>query len=469
MLSFAFLQTLILSCYLIIKYLFILFTFFAISIISILIIAKYRVKASYSKFKNTSEKSITFVHPNCADCGGGEKVLWEIIKAIFDNCQKAKLERLEKNILNLNRFSEINKIYIISNSNGKDIETILSAIESIYNLKIDNSRNFIQLIPIRSSHMLIPKSRFTMLLQIIGQIIFSIEASLTIPQDTLLMDTTGLPFTYIIFYLFGFSISAYTHYPYISNDMINQVKKGESGYVHSRNQEKGVVGILKKQAKLIYYSFILKLYQMNGKILDFSFANSTWTYNHLSKIWGNKKISNSSSDVLIEKLFPPCGVEDYLLNNSSNIDFKKRERTIVSLGQFRPEKNHLMQIDILSNLIKLGINYKLLMIGGIRTSQDQAIVDAITDKAKSLNVEKYIELRVNAPYSDLKKALQTSRIGIHTMKDEHFGISVIELMASGVMTVAHNSAGPKYDIIGDSKECVGFLGESKFINNIYLN
>lgn len=34
------------------------------------------------------------------------------------------------------------------------------------------------------------------------------------------------------------------------------------------------------------------------------------------------------------------------------------------------------------------------------------------------------------------------------MTDEHFGIGVVEMMSSGLFTIAHNSAGPKYDIIG---------------------
>lgn len=43
------------------------------------------------------------------------------------------------------------------------------------------------------------------------------------------------------------------------------------------------------------------------------------------------------------------------------------------------------------------------------------------------------------------------------MRDEHFGIAVVELMASGIITVAHNSAGPKMDIIGASPNQVGYL------------
>jgi alpha-1,2-mannosyltransferase len=46
------------------------------------------------------------------------------------------------------------------------------------------------------------------------------------------------------------------------------------------------------------------------------------------------------------------------------------------------------------------------------------------------------------------------------MKFEHFGISIVEMMAAGIITIAHNSAGPKQDIIGAATDGeVGFLGE----------
>ena len=46
------------------------------------------------------------------------------------------------------------------------------------------------------------------------------------------------------------------------------------------------------------------------------------------------------------------------------------------------------------------------------------------------------------------------------MTDEHFGIGVVEMMSAGLFTIAHNSAGPKYDIIGGSKTATGGLATS---------
>ena len=56
---------------------------------------------------------------------------------------------------------------------------------------------------------------------------------------------------------------------------------------------------------------------------------------------------------------------------------------------------------------------------------------------------------VNQPYSKIEECLRDSSVGLHTMEAEHFGISIVEMLAAGLIVVAHSSAGPKYDIIKD--------------------
>ena len=36
------------------------------------------------------------------------------------------------------------------------------------------------------------------------------------------------------------------------------------------------------------------------------------------------------------------------------------------------------------------------------------------------------------------------------MEAEHFGISIVQMLAAGIIVLAHNSAGPRFDIIKDS-------------------
>ena len=43
--------------------------------------------------------------------------------------------------------------------------------------------------------------------------------------------------------------------------------------------------------------------------------------------------------------------------------------------------------------------------------------------------------------------LARASVGLSTMADEHFGISVVEFMAAGVVPVVHASGGPLCDIV----------------------
>ena len=68
---------------------------------------------------------------------------------------------------------------------------------------------------------------------------------------------------------------------------------------------------------------------------------------------------------------------------------------------------------------------------------------------------------VNATYDTLLYYLTKGMIGLHTMTDEHFGISIIEYMVSGLIPIAHNSAGPKMDILQNfNDKPVGYLAQT---------
>ncbi len=52
-------------------------------------------------------------------------------------------------------------------------------------------------------------------------------------------------------------------------------------------------------------------------------------------------------------------------------------------------------------------------------------------------------LKTNLPGPDLLKILHDSRIYVHLMEGEHFGIAPVEGLASGCVTLVHNSGGMK--------------------------
>lgn len=68
---------------------------------------------------------------------------------------------------------------------------------------------------------------------------------------------------------------------------------------------------------------------------------------------------------------------------------------------------------------------------------------------------------MNANLETLHDYLRKATIGLHSMKDEHFGIVLVEYMSAGCIAVAHNSGGPK-EILSPAEngQPVGLLADT---------
>lgn len=146
---------------------------------------------------------------------------------------------------------------------------------------------------------------------------------------------------------------------------------------------------------------------------------------------------------------------------------------IISVGQIRPEKNHKMQLEILQMAIKKmaerndrKFKFELTVAGGCRNEEDHARVKALKDLCSEWGLSSNVVWKLNIPYEELLDLFSESLISIHTMWNEHFGISVVEGMAAGTIMLAHDSGGPQMDIvlpIDGIKETqpIGFLAATK--------
>ena len=87
------------------------------------------------------------------------------------------------------------------------------------------------------------------------------------------------------------------------------------------------------------------------------------------------------------------------------------------------------------------------MIGSTRNEADETLRQSVEREAARLGLGDRVDFVVNAPYSTLLEWFAKGHVGLHTMWNEHFGISVVEMMAAGLLTVAHDTAGPAQDIV----------------------
>ncbi|XP_013782909.1 GDP-Man:Man(3)GlcNAc(2)-PP-Dol alpha-1,2-mannosyltransferase-like isoform X2 [Limulus polyphemus] len=396
-----------------------------------------KVKKAVSQKENGDKQCcVGFFHPYCNAGGGGERVLWSAIKSL-----QTKYSHVE--------------CTVYTGDSDVTSEEILAQAEARFNIHLTKPVQFVFL----SRRRWVEASMypyFTLLGQSLGSMYLALEALFKFVPDVYI-DSMGYAFTVPLFkYFGGCRIACYVHYPTISTDMLERV----SHQVEAHNNRSFISrSPLLSAFKLRYYQMFASLYGLVGRCSDIVLVNSSWTQGHILSLW------NLPSTTFL--VYPPCDVKEFkkisLEKNNTRSDCLK----IISIGQFRPEKDHPLQIKAFSEFLKRRSGQKmqpikLVIVGSCRNKEDEERVNQLQDLCHSLDVVENVEFKINISYSDLLLEMKEATIGLHTMWNEHFGIGVVECMAAGLITIAHNSGGPKLDIVVEyNGKPTGFLAHDE--------
>lgn len=266
------------------------------------------------------------------------------------------------------------------------------------------------------------------------------------------IDTMGYAFTLALskFLFPEIPTAAYVHYPTISTDMLGSLDaETEKGL--NAGAGKGWRGNMKRT----YWHMFAWMYSWVGGGIDVVMTNSSWTQAHIRSLWGASRAKRHRiADV--EVVFPPVAVEELeeaiVVNELSE---KKRERVLLYIAQFRPEKNHALIMRAFSQMIHSSADEdretvtdsKLVLIGSVRNSEDATKVYDLRLLAHELKVKDQVEFLCDASWPEILEWLRKSWIGVNGMWNEHFGIGVVEYQAAGLICVVNDSGGPKEDIV----------------------
>ncbi|KAI8449683.1 family 4 glycosyltransferase [Phakopsora pachyrhizi] len=372
-------------------------------------------------------KIIGFFHPYCNAGGGGERVLWT---AVSLHQRKDPTQRT------------ICAIY--TGDIGVSKLEMVSKVKQRFDIELDPQT--LILVPLTCRYLVEASTwpRFTIIGQSIGSILLGYEAFTRLVPD-IYIDTMGYAFTFPVFKLLAnVPVGAYIHYPTISTNMLERVSKRDSS--HNNNSTISNSFIL-SYLKLFYYIIFAELYSLCLRQADDLMVNSTWTKNHIVRLLqpSDRIVENS---IEVKVVYPPCDVMSLI-----RFPLLPRSSIILSISQFRPEKDQRKQIEAFSDFLKRSLTLedekeiKLILAGSCRGKEDEDRVDELKKLAKELGIDSRVEFRVNVDYRELKDLLKSSLVGISTMVDEHFGISIVEFMAAGLIPLVHRSGGPESDII----------------------
>ena len=292
-------------------------------------------------------------------------------------------------------------------------------------------------------------SHFTLLGQSFGSLILGYDAFQLLVPDVFI-DTMGYAFTLALskFFFPNVPTGAYVHYPTISIDMLSSLdSKAEQGL--NAGAGNGFKGIVKRK----YWHVFAWLYSQVGRNIDMVLTNSSWTQGHISALWGPNRAKRDEASP-IQVLFPPVAAEEVEkaieLSPSSE---QQRQKILLYIAQFRPEKNHALILRAFAEMLhskqrtEAIKGAKLVLIGSVRDSDDSTRVYDLRLLAHELKIKDSVNFILNASWDEILKWLRKSWVGVNGMWNEHFGIGVVEYQAAGLISVVNASGGPKQDIV----------------------
>ena len=155
--------------------------------------------------------------------------------------------------------------------------------------------------------------------------------------------------------------------------------------------------------------------------LDLIFCNSNYTKEAVEKYW---KKSGTKGPIVV---YPPVELKSFWCKKP----LEARSQRVAYLGRFIGTKRH----EIMKKLAIELPQFEFISIGGLRDSEKQWF------EIFSKELPSNYTLRPNIGTSEVAELLCDSRVYCHLMEGEHFGIAPIEALASGCVTLVHNSGG----------------------------
>lgn len=128
---------------------------------------------------------------------------------------------------------------------------------------------------------------------------------------------------------------------------------------------------------------------------------------------------------------PPVDTKSFKQVLNSN----KREDQVLVVSRLSPEKKLEISLDIPKHL-----KVRLVIIGSLIPA-NKPYYNMLKKRIHENGLSDYVTLVPNASFSTLLETMSRSKVYVHTMRGEHFGISIVEAMSAGLIPVVPDYGG----------------------------
>jgi glycosyltransferase involved in cell wall biosynthesis len=208
-----------------------------------------------------------------------------------------------------------------------------------------------------------------------------------------------------------------------------------------------------KYQKSFFWKTYFKPYHIMSNVLTkkaLARSNVIITNSRFSKDAVKKAYPNLEPYVL----YPPVEIDRFSIAYQSNY----REHQVLVISRFSREKQIEKAVKI-ARLLNGNIRFEVI---GSLVPANRPYFNSLRKMIQENGLQGKVKLTPNASNEELLNAMSTSRIYLHTMYGEHFGVSIVEAMAAGLIPIVPSYGGCSeivpleyhYSTLEDAAACI---------------
>jgi glycosyltransferase involved in cell wall biosynthesis len=138
-----------------------------------------------------------------------------------------------------------------------------------------------------------------------------------------------------------------------------------------------------------------------------------------------------------EILYPPVDVDTFQrIASRSN----HREDLILVISRIAPDKQIENALEVASLVRRRSVGKGMIIAGNLH-QYDYQYYQQLKKMIVDYDLSDYVSLQTNVSFSQLVQLMQSAKVYFHPRLDEHFGISIVEAMASQLVPVVSDFGG----------------------------
>ena len=195
---------------------------------------------------------------------------------------------------------------------------------------------------------------------------------------------------------------------------------------YSKNKVAPIFDLETKQKVRRYFKFLRDRYDnlmKNTLVL----TNSEYT----------RKAILNAFNVDAKILYPPVDVSTF---RETALDSNQRQDMVLVVSRIAPDKQIENAIEVARIMRSRGIGKGMIIAGNLHC-YDHQYYQELKNMIADYDLPDYISLQTNISFNQLLQLMQLAKVYFHPRIDEHFGISIVEAMASGLVPVVSNIGG----------------------------